>query len=57
MGSNGLRWGTLAVIVAGVTPRQGERESRSQGKGPEVSSFNGLGWTEVLDLVVPSRND
>jgi hypothetical protein len=57
LGSNGLRWGTLAVIVAGVTPRQGERESRSQGKGPEVSSFNGLGWTEVLDLVVPSRND
>lgn len=27
----------VLVVVAGVTPRQGERESRSQGEGEQVT--------------------
>jgi hypothetical protein len=34
-----------------MTPTQGERESRSQGEGPETSSFNQASHTEVLDLM------
>ena len=39
LGSIENRQGTVAVVVVGVTPHQGERESRSQGKGPQVKSF------------------
>jgi hypothetical protein len=39
LGSIGNRRGTVAVVVVGVTPHQGERENRSQGKGPQVKSF------------------
>ena len=29
----------VVVVVVGVTPHQGARESRAQGQGPQVSSF------------------
>ncbi len=30
----------MSVVVVGVTPHQGERESRSQGEGTQVSRIN-----------------
>jgi hypothetical protein len=32
----GIRRDTVAVVVGGVTPTQGARESRVQGEGPQV---------------------
>ena len=32
-------WGRVAVVVVGVTPHQGARESLVQGKGPQVLAF------------------
>jgi hypothetical protein len=32
-----LYWGSEAVVVGGFTTTQGERENRSQGKGPYIT--------------------
>ena len=50
MGSSGIRWGTVAVVVGGFTSTQGGWESQPQGEGPQVGSFGVPRWTGVLDL-------
>lgn len=57
MGSNGNRQGTVAIVVGGVASTQGAWESHVRGEGPQVGPFNASGWTEVIDLTEPPRND
>lgn len=43
----------VLIVVAGVTPRRGERESRSQGEGEQVVRWEGSLGTQDAE----SRDD